>query len=290
MPEQITVSGCGKINLTLAVAGRRGDGYHTLSSVMQSISLCDTVTVRKTARPGVTLLCGDPSLPVGAENTAFRAAEAFLSAVADAGGVSIELVKRIPYQAGLGSASADAAATLAALGRLFKNPPDPVSMTALAQSVGADVPFCLTGGTQLAEGFGEILTPLPPLPACFILLVKPAQGMSTPQAYRRFDELDRPRQPDAARMTEALRRRNLREIGACCGNVFEQCCPVADVFEIKAGLFAAGALGASMSGSGTAVFGLFETQRQAQMAAVALAASGRGIWIAQPTAQGVTTE
>ena len=146
---------------------------------------------------------------------------------------------------------------LAGANALFGKPLSRERLLSLAASVGADVPFCLTGGTQRAEGIGEILTPLSALPACALLIAKPPEGVSTPEAYARFDALPHPDRPDCAALEAALAAGNLAEAASACGNAFEQCCTVPAVGMLNTAMREAGALGGAMSGSGTAVFGIF---------------------------------
>ncbi|WMJ83564.1 4-(cytidine 5'-diphospho)-2-C-methyl-D-erythritol kinase [Oscillospiraceae bacterium LTW-04] len=292
MTESITAKAFGKINMTLAITGRRDDGYHTLCSVMQSISICNVVKVFKTEGGGVTLNCDDPALPTDERNTAYRAAQTFLchAGLPRRSGIFVKLQKRVPYQAGLGSASADAAGVLAACNVLFGQPFSQQHLLEIAAKIGADVPFCLTGGTKLAEGIGDIFTPLPNCPDCTLLILHPGEGVSTPEAYRRFDALQNPVQPQAQPMIAALHSGDLHQVATACGNVFEQCCPVAAVAEMKAALLRAGALGSAMSGSGTAVFGLFADALSAQRAREALLPFGWKSWLANPVNCGVLVE
>lgn len=290
MTNSKTAKAFGKINLTLAITGRRGDGYHTLCSVMQSISLCNVVKVTRTDSGAVTLICDDPALPLNSKNTAYRAAKAFLDAskLRTGTGLLIEVQKVIPYQAGLGSASADAAGVLAAANALFDYPLSDKKLLETAASIGADVPFCLAGGTRLAEGIGEIFTTLPSCPECTLLILHPNEGVSTPEAYKRFDELKNPVQPKHEAMISALYGGNLQDVASACGNVFEQCCPVLAVEKMKAELLKRGALGCAMSGSGTAVFGIFSNESLAESAREALNTYGWKSWIANPVNFGVS--
>ncbi|MFV0496627.1 MAG: 4-(cytidine 5'-diphospho)-2-C-methyl-D-erythritol kinase [Candidatus Fimivivens sp.] len=292
MTESITAKAFGKINMTLAVTGRRDDGYHTLCSVMQSISIYNVVKVFKTVGGGVTLYCDDPTLPTDERNTAYRAAQAFLcyAGLPRRSGIFVKLQKQVPYQAGLGSASADAAGVLAACNVLFGAPLSRQRLLELASTIGADVPFCLTGGTKLAQGTGDIFTPLPGCPDCSLLILHPDEGVSTPEAYRRFDALKNPRQPQAQPMIDALHGGDLKRIATACGNTFEQCCPVAAVAQMKAALLQAGALGSAMSGSGTAVYGLFADALSAQKARETLLPFGWKSWLAKPIDCGVAVE
>ena len=187
----ITVRAAAKVNLALAVEGRRADGYHLLRTVMQSVGLYDTVRVSLAPGEGVTLTCTDPAVPTDDRNTAVRAARLFQRAYGRKDRITLDIDKQIPLDAGLGGASADAAAVLCALEQLSDVALDASQRAELAVQVGADVPFCLTGGTLLAAGIGEQLTPLPPLTAWFVL-VKPSFGIGTAEAFARYDALPEP--------------------------------------------------------------------------------------------------
>ena len=301
MPEpewagrRISLLAYGKVNLTLAVTGRRQDGYHTLCGVMQSIGLGNRLTLaaspRNSGEPAVSLRCDDPQLPTDRRNTAAKAAFAFLeeAGLQTQAHLAVFVEKRIPYQAGLGSASADAAGVLAGANALFGRPLSQKRLLSLAASVGADVPFCLTGGTQRAEGIGEILTPLSVLPACALLIAKPPEGVSTPEAYARFDALPHPARPDCAALEAALAAGNLAEIASACGNAFEQCCPVPAVGMLNIAMREAGALGGAMSGSGPAVFGIFSNRQAACAAKEQLAPrfAGCRFFVTEPKQSGI---
>lgn len=262
--EQITLTAHAKINLSLDITGRRTDGYHELDTVMQSISLSDTVHLIKTAGTALSVCCDSTALPQGQDNIAYRAAMAYFQAVGlPARGLSISIEKHIPSQAGLGSGSADAAAVLRGCCSLFGSLPEDTLIQAGA-SVGADVPFCLTGGCRRAKGIGEQLSPLPLLPDCTILIGKPEIGMSTPSAYAAYDRLPAGQPPHTDALIAALHCGNLEQIGNALDNVFAKTVPLPAVEMICSAMCTAGAAGACMSGSGTAVFGLFTEETQAR--------------------------
>ncbi len=267
-----------KINLSIGISGVRADGYHLMEMVMQQVSLCDSITLELTHRTRQTggentiaLSCSDPALSCGEENTVFRAARLFFDACGVKGvDVHIHIDKRIPHQAGLGGGSADAAAVLRALNRAFESCLSLEKLCAIGERVGADVPFCIVGGTRLVTGIGERMRPLPPLPDCAIVLVKPAQGVSTREAFQAYDALvDKPVY-DTSHLLRALDSGSLPQIGAQLFNVLEQVCRLPQVGQLKASLQEAGACGALMSGSGSAVFGLFGDEAVARTAADAL--------------------
>lgn len=245
-----------KINLTLNITGRREDGYHAMRMVMQSVSLCDTVTLLDSPESGV--VSNTEGIPCGPENTVRKAAEAFFAACpVTASGASFCVRKSIPQQAGLGGGSADAAAALVLLNRRFGTGLSREELCRLGLSVGADVPFCLYGGTALAEGIGERLSALPALPPCRILICKPPLGISTKEAFAAFDRSGGAAADDTDAMLEALRTGCLPEIAARLGNAFERVRAPDEVRAIESAMLESGALGACMTGSGSAVFGLF---------------------------------
>ncbi|ARP50018.1 MULTISPECIES: 4-(cytidine 5'-diphospho)-2-C-methyl-D-erythritol kinase [Caproicibacterium] len=265
-----------KLNLSLDITGRRVDGYHLLSMVNVSISLHDTLSFSRGGE-GLQVLCkpdsalsavpGAPNVPEGKDNLVFRAAEVFfqLSGIQDQD-VCIAVQKRIPSQAGLGGGSADAAAALRGLCRLYGCAIPAPRLCRAAESIGADVPFCVQGGTARVEGIGEQLTELPALPPCWFVVCKPAAGISTAMAYRRADEDGLPPQRGTPRVEAALRRGSLAAVGQSLCNAFQTLIPLPETADIRARLLRAGALGACMTGSGSAVFGLFCTKPTAQKA------------------------
>jgi len=285
MPEELTLLAHAKLNLTLAVTGRRADGLHTLDTVMQSVSLANRIRVCPDDR--VTLACDDPALPTDARNTAVRAANAFFAKTGIRGGARIAIEKRIPYEAGLGSASADAAAVLTALDRLYGARLDERELCGIALTVGADVPFCLIGGTRRAIGVGETFLPTPQLSRGAFLIVKPARGVPTKEAYRALDALPDPVRPEAQAMADAIAAGDLAAVGRLCENAFTACCGDAESKRILRGLRERGALGASMSGSGSALFGLFWDEAAAAAALPALRAEDRFCAVALPVDRGV---
>ncbi len=260
-----------KINLTLDILGKRADGYHDLVMVMQSVDLYDAVNVKLKENTSISVKSSSALLVDDESNTAYKAAKSFFeyAHITDKG-AEIEIEKNIPMEAGMAGGSADAAAVIIALDRLCGTGFSDHQLWEIGQKVGADVPFCITGGTMLAEGKGEILSQLPPL-ACFspapaILLCKPDIGVSTGRAYSAVDgcdvsSLDR---PDAEAMRTALSRQDITGVAENLGNVFEQVLRINECESIKNAMTDGGALGACMTGSGTTVFGIFCDQTLAQ--------------------------
>lgn len=266
-----------KVNLTLAVGEKRPDGYHEVVSVMQRVSLCDTLTAEQT-REGITLTCSDPALPSGEENLAHRAASLFFRETGIAGGAALTLEKRIPSQAGLGGGSSDAASALLALRKLYAPALSDTELETMAAALGSDVPFFIRGGTQLATGRGEVLSPLPPLTDGWFVIVKPAESFSTPAMYRRLDNL-----PPACTPPLPPLQDGLPALAAGLFNRFEAAIPAGStVWDIKARLAAYGALASLLSGSGSAVFGLFDTETAARAAVEALRPAWPETFLARP--------
>ena len=271
----ITARAYAKINLTLDVLGKREDGYHDLLMVTHSVSLCDDLTIALTGEEGVAVRCGTRYVPEDGRNLAAKAVTLLLAhpAARESGvnGCHIEIVKRIPVCAGLGGGSSDAAAALAAVNAALGHPAGTPELLEMAEAVGSDVPFCLLGGSHLVEGRGEVLTPLPALPPCHILIIKPPVPLSTASVFGLYSESRRGarRRPDTGGVIEALQNADLTGVARRVFNVLQEPAArrVREISEIQARLIGAGALGASMSGAGSAVFGVFGDEHSARQAA-----------------------
>lgn len=284
---RVTVKAAAKINLMLDIVERFENGYHGLWMVNQSVDLYDTVTVERTGSGELRLTCTDARLPADETNLAFRAARTFFEAAGvPNGGVSIVVEKQIPLAAGLAGGSADAAAVLLALDRLFETNLKPRALNKIGVTLGADIPFCLLGGTMLAQNIGELLTPVPELPDCFIVLAKPEQGISTAQAYHLCDTAPNLRAPDKRGMLRALLAEDLKGVARLVGNVFEQVIDVPERVVIKAVMREYGTLGCCMSGSGPTVFGLFDSQQAAQGCAQQLRKIVPEVFVCRPVEEG----
>lgn len=265
----LSANAYAKVNLTLDVLGRREDGYHDLCSVMQEISLHDDILLELGTGEEWKLLCNAPGVPCTDQNLAWKAARVFLGRIGqEPDGLTLRITKRIPSQAGLGGGSSDAAAVLRLLNEHFGMPLPVSELCALGAQVGSDVPFCVLGGTALAEGRGERLTKLPDAPKLYFAVCKPDAAFSTPELFRKLDAVTITRRPDTAAMQSALREKDSISVGRHLCNVFEQA--VRDSFpelsEIKSAMLSCGALGAQMTGSGSAVFGIFAEEAQARTA------------------------
>lgn len=272
-----------KLNLALDILGRRPDGYHEMRMVMQTVSLCDTVALEETGT-GFVLSARGIELPPGKKSMEQRAAESFFTAAGQPmPGLRVTLEKRTPAYAGLGGGSADVAALLRLLRERYAPDLPPEELEAIGLTVGTDVPFCVRGGTVLAEGRGEVLTDLPLLPDCSFVICKPDFDLPTPQMFARLRR--QYRRPDVDGMAEALRRGSLTKTASRVGNVFEEALEPRErkeVDAIKDILLRHGALAAAMSGSGPAVFGLFAPGADASGALEALKVQYRQTFPAKP--------
>ena len=267
--DTVTELSRAKLNLSLDVLAKRADGYHDLRMVMGSVAFGDEVTV-SLRTDGETVCRSDlPWLPTDRRNLAVRAAEAFFAAVGEAyPGAEIRMVKHVPVGAGMAGGSANAAAVLRALNTLTASGLDTDTLRRIGLEIGSDVPYCVAGGMALAEGRGERLTPLPPLPECHIVICKPAFSISTAELFSRIDSRAVRTHPDTAGLIGAMERGDLGGTAVRMYNVFEDVLPrnAGAVRSIRSALLDAGALGAVMTGTGSAVFGLFDSLPRAEAA------------------------
>ena len=268
-----------KINLALDVTGRLDNGYHLIESVFQTVGIYDEITV-ELSDEGIQLSCELPEMfaksdpiPCDERNIAYKAALRFAEETGTAPGCTIHISKGIPSQAGMGGGSTDAAAVLSCLNELNGKPLNNENLAALGKKLGADVPFFFTGGTAYVGGIGEEITPLPDFSGRTLLIAKGTEGVSTGEAYARIDALEAPLHPDTTGLVNALR--NAPETAhEFFGNLFEQAVSLREVADIKAAMLASGALNAVMTGSGSAVFGLFGSAGEAGKCAEALSEKG----------------
>lgn len=284
---EVTVLAPAKINLTLDVLGKRFDGYHDVSMIMQAVSLYDEITVNTCETQGITISCGYPGVPEDSSNIAYKAAELFFDHTKITKyGVHIHIGKTIPTQAGLAGGSTDGAGVLLALNLLFRTALTTEELCRIGARAGADVPFCIAGGTQLAKGTGTELTKLPNMPKCHIVICKPELSVSTGEAYQKVDSLP----PKGFQYTnEALKglyRRDLRTLCTCMYNDFEQALQLEEITQIKRLMYKNKALGSCMSGSGSAVFGVFLTAKKADKCAELLKKQYRDVYVCTPLHHG----
>ena len=264
--REIKLKPRAKINLGLDVVRKREDGYHEVRMIMQMINLYDKITMRRITESEIRVTTNLPYLPVNEDNLVYRAAKLLMDEFQVTEGVEIELQKYIPVAAGMAGGSSDAAAVMVGINRIFHLGLTKKQLMERGVKIGADVPFCIMRGTALAEGIGEVLTPLPAMPHCSLVIAKPKIHVSTKFVYGNLKANELKEHPDIDGQVQALREGSLEQLVAKMGNVLETVTipayPVID--EIKKTMLKNDAMGAMMSGSGPTVFGVFEREERAQ--------------------------
>ncbi len=259
--DKIDIFARAKINTALDVTGKREDGYHDLRMIMQTVNLCDNISIEKSKETGIELTSNLAWLPCDGRNLIYRAAEVLIDRCGIKKGVKIKLFKRIPAAAGLAGGSSDCAATLVAMRRLFGLNISNTELMKIGEELGADVPYCIMRGTALAEGKGEILTRLPAFPDAYVLLAKPPINVSTPAVFKEFSMDKVEKRPDIEKMISCIENNDLQGICDNMCNVLETVTvknyPI--IKDIKQAMLDHKALGSMMSGSGPTVFGFFAT-------------------------------
>ena len=282
MEKKITLEAPAKINLLLDIICRLPNGYHSLFMIMQTVSLYDTVEVNLRNDGKIELSCSESALPTDSRNIAYRAAQSFFEATGSKFGADISLTKRIPFAAGLAGGSTDAAAVLKALNSLCQTGLSDDELCAIGVKLGADVPFCVKGGTMLAQDIGQVLSPLPKLEGYYIVLVKPDVSVSTKEAYEAFDACGNIRHPNCLSVLHSAAKGDYKEVIANVGNVFEQFIEVPHRADIKAVMRSCGSLACCMSGSGPTVFGIFDDEAKAQKCVEMLKNDYGKVYLTQP--------
>ena len=278
--KSVTVLAPAKLNLALDVVGTLPNGYHDLDMVMQAIDLQERLVLRRS--PYLNLRMPGSFVPVNNKNTAIKAALAFFDYTGLLAGVDITIHKAVPVRAGMAGGSADAAGVLVGMNELYGAKLSMSELCAIGATIGADVPFALMGGTCRVRGVGDLLKPLPPCPDCRFVVVMPSIGVSTPEAFQRYDQMGSPVHPDCERQEAAVRAGDLAAICAAAGNALEHCSGATETPAIRALLDEYGALTSLMTGSGAAVFGVFDAEDKAQAAAEALRARYKQVYLARP--------
>ena len=282
--SEIKIKAYAKINLSLDVLGKRSDGYHDLSTVMQTVSLCDDITVSLRDDNLIKISSDSDKIPCGENDLTYKAAKAFSDATGIEFGADKHVEKNIPVSAGLAGGSADAAAVLRALCILFEKDAMADEIARASLSVGSDVPFCLHGGCCLAEGRGEILSPCRSLADCHIVIATPDVMVSTKWAFEQIDSNNLSEHPDTNGLISALEAGNLREVAIRMYNVFDTVSArkYPAIEKIKSKMIDCGALGSIMSGSGPSVFGVFDDFEKASYAAKILETETRHVSVSKP--------
>lgn len=274
-----------KLNLTLDVLSLRDDGFHDLRMVMQSVSLYDSVSVRISEGEGVSVISNVRHIPNDDRNIAIKAANAFVKACGKSfGKIDIAIEKRIPSSAGMAGGSADGAAVLRLLSGLTGENLSDEELCEIGLTVGSDIPFCLMGGTYLAEGRGEILTPIKPLCDAVFVIGKPKRGMSTKAVFAGIDSHVIEKHPDTSGMISAIEDGDIKKVSSLVYNVFEPVVSeeVREICDIENAMTENGALCAAMTGSGSAVFGIFDDAEKAKAASSSVKALGVDSFVARP--------
>ncbi len=266
--DKLQLKALGKINLGLDVLGKRENGYHDVRMVMQTLYLYDTVTLIKEETDGIEIESNLYFLPKDEDNIAWRAARLLMDEFHIEGGIRIVLEKHIPVAAGMAGGSSNAAAVLYGMNRMYELGLSQQELMDRGVTLGADVPYCIMRGTVLAEGIGEILSPLPPMPRCQILIAKPPISVSTKAIYQALDSREIEEHPDIDGIIDGLKKQDLHQVAGAMGNVLEDVTmemhPV--IGKIKNCMLEHGALGAMMSGSGPTVFGIYDDKNKIRTA------------------------
>ena len=287
MKSKATVNAYAKINLMLDINYKRTDNYHDLFMIMQSVGINDTVSVEKIKGRDIVITCNINDIPLDEKNIAHKAATAFFKAnKIRSRGIHIDITKRIPHAAGLAGGSADGAAVIVALNQIYETNLSDDELCDIGVKIGADVPFCIKGGTLLSQGIGEVLSPVKPLRRCYIVLAKPDCSVNTGAAYSQFDEFGKTHCPNQLEFLKAIQSRDLNEICSRLENVFEQFIEVENRINIKEVMRNNGALGACMSGSGPTIFGIFNNRENAEKAASELKELAKDIFVCLPVNKG----
>lgn len=282
--KSVTVLAPAKLNLALDVVGTLPNGYHDLDMVMQAIDLQERLVLRRS--PYLNLRMPGSFVPVNNKNTAIKAALAFFDYTGLLAGVDITIHKAVPVRAGMAGGSADAAGVLVGMNELYGAKLSMSELCAIGATIGADVPFALMGGTCRVRGVGDLLKPLPPCPDCWFVVVMPSIGVSTPEAFQRYDQMGSPVHPDCERQEAAVRAGDLAAICAAAGNALEHCSGAQETPAICAKLNEHGALTSQMTGSGAAVFGVFDGEDAARAAVQALQGSYKQVYLCRPVRGG----
>ena len=282
--RSVTVLAPAKLNLSLDVVGTLPNGYHDLDMVMQTIDLYEKI-ILKTSRDLRLSLPGS-FVPANDKNTAVKAALAFFDYTGLLAGVDINVYKRVPVRAGMAGGSADAAGVLVGLNELYGAKLSMSELCAIGAGIGADVPFALLGGTCRVRGVGDLMKALPPCPDSRFVVVMPSVGVSTPEAFARYDTMGSPVHPDCEAQEQAIRKNDLAAVCAAAGNALEHCSGAVETPAICEILRANGAITAQMTGSGAAVFGIFADESQARAAAAVLRKGYKQVYVCRPTTGG----
>lgn len=261
--NSITLRAYAKINLYLDILGILPNGYHEIESIMQSVSIYDEIEINKTSEKGIIINCDDPQIPCDNRNIAFKAAKLISEELNYNNGFEISIKKNIPVKAGMGGGSADCAAVLMGINMLFNKTLGLDKLIKIGKSLGADVPFCIVGGTKLCKGIGEIVADVPQLEKLYLVIVQPNFCISTQNAYRIYDKNPINKKGKIDTVINSLSTKNTENLAKNMYNIFEELYKYPDINKIKAEFSKNDAIGSLMTGSGSAVFGIFNTYENA---------------------------
>ena len=266
--EQVKVIAPAKINLSLDITGVDEKGYHLLDMVMQTISVFEKVTLTK--QDDISMSSNAKFIPTDSRNTAVKAAVKFFEYTGIKGGVHIHIKKTVPIKAGMAGGSADAAGVIVGLNKLYDAGLTTEQMCEIGLMCGSDIPFMIHGGTKRIQGTGDIILPAPQMPQCHIVVCMPTKGVSTPQAYANYDEMGVKTLVENEKLLKAMKENNLAEMAKYMANDLEKAAGSDETEPIKKLLLDLGAIGSMMTGSGAAVFGIFDKEEKAEKAAKAI--------------------
>lgn len=284
---KVKVKAPAKINLTLDVLGKRPDGYHDVSMVMQAVSLYDYVTIEETDTEDIEIFCDYSGVPCDESNIAYKSAVRFFDYTKTKNnGIKITIEKHIPTQAGLAGGSADGAAVIVGLNKLYNTMLKEDELCEIAGKIGADLPFCVVGGTKLASGTGTTLKKMHSMPKCDIVICKPEISISTAEAYRKIDSMMSYHPEYTAEMVKAVYARDLFMVSTTLFNDFDYALDLEPIKAVKKVMMSNKSMGACMSGSGSAVFGIFNNTKKAEKCVKALSENYKEVFLCQPVKEG----
>ncbi len=263
--NKIIIKAPAKINLFLDVIGKREDGYHFINTVMQTVSVFDYITILKNSSINhINIECDYDGVPSDFNNIAYKCAVSFFEYCGmDIQGIDIIIDKNIPIEAGLGGGSSNGAAVLVGLNNIFNKNLSNTNLIEIASKIGTDIPFFIKGSTCLAEGLGEILKPISSIPNCYILIFKPNFGVSTKDSYKLIDKIDSNTFYDINKFIRFIEDKNIEHISSNIYNIFELCFNNNIILDLKSKVAEFGCLGCGMTGSGSAIFGIFNDYSKA---------------------------
>ena len=285
--DKVTVIAPAKINLSLDILGVDERGYHLLDMIMQTVSLFERVTVSK-KKKDITLSSNARYIPTDSKNVAVKAAMLFFEYTGIQGGVHIHIKKTVPIKAGMAGGSADAAGVIVGLDKIYETNLTRQQMCEIGAKAGSDVPFMIMGGTKRVQGVGEIIKPCPPMPRCYLVICMPDKGVSTPAAFANYDTLGEKTLVETDKLVAAMEENDIYGVAKYMANDLEKAAASEYTQPIKEELIQQGAIGSVMTGSGAAVFGVFDDEDKAKAAVEYFRGRVRSVFIAKPVGFGAT--